>query len=180
MSLQHILLGLLHHESGSGYDLNKRLQVEGQHFWTTDQSQIYRALYKMQELAWVDFETVIQEDSPNKKVYHITDDGVAELKRWLSEPIDEAAPNAVWLAQLYLGAGTNQEVIHKLLAQRLNKVREFKEWIQANHDAIHQQKELTPMDKLRSLTLEYKLQVIDTELIWLETTLEELQTVFAP
>ncbi|MEO1643977.1 MAG: PadR family transcriptional regulator, partial [Chloroflexota bacterium] len=48
MSLQHILLGLLSDEPGSGYDLNKRLQAEGQHFWTTDQSQIYRALYKMQ------------------------------------------------------------------------------------------------------------------------------------
>lgn len=176
MSLQHILLGLLHQESGSGYDLNKRLQVKGQHFWTTDQSQIYRALYKMQDVGWVAFETIIQEDSPNKKVYHITDDGIVELKRWLSQPVDESEPNSIWLAQLYLGADTNQEVIHKLLNQRLKRICEFQEWTRANHDAIHQQPDLSSGDKLRALTLEYKLRVLEAEHEWLESTLKQLPT----
>lgn len=178
MSLQHILLGLLQHESGSGYDLNKRLQTQGQHFWTTDQSQIYRALYKMQEIGWVDFETIIQQESPNKKVYHISEDGIAELNRWLSESIEENPPNHIWLAQLYLGASLDREVAQTILGQRLNRVREFQTWTQRNHDHIREQDTLSPIDKLQLLTLDYNLCILEAEIAWLERNLE-LQRVFS-
>jgi DNA-binding PadR family transcriptional regulator len=179
MSLQHILLGLLRHESGSGYDLNKRLQTYGQHFWTTDQSQIYRALYKMQDIGWVDFETIIQQESPNKKVYHITHDGIAELNRWLSESVEENPPNYIWLAQLYLGASLDQDTIRRLLSQRLKQVRELQVWTQRNYDTVRNQDKSLSIDKLRLLTLEYKLRMLETEQEWLEGTLKHIAGVIA-
>src|SRR5258707_12071742 len=89
MSLPHLLLGLLNASPMSGYDLNKVFNTTIQHFWTTDQSQIYRTLYKLEEEGKVRVETIIQEDNPNKKVYHVTEVGAAELRQWLSKPLHE-------------------------------------------------------------------------------------------
>ncbi|MBC7811849.1 MAG: PadR family transcriptional regulator, partial [Burkholderiales bacterium] len=75
MSLQHILLGVLKDEPLSGYDLNKFFQYVMQYMWPTEQSQIYRALYKLHEFGWVEIEYVVQDENPNKKIYHLTDAG---------------------------------------------------------------------------------------------------------
>src|SRR5436190_21593498 len=99
MSLPHLLLGLLSSNPMSGYDLNKVFNTTIQHFWTTDQSQIYRTLYKLEEEGKVRVETIIQEDSPNKKVYHITDAGADELSRWLVQPLTSSTVREAWLGQ---------------------------------------------------------------------------------
>lgn len=62
MSLPHMLLGLLEEGSMSGYELNKAIHDSIRHFWTTDQSQIYRALHKMEADGWLRVETVILPD----------------------------------------------------------------------------------------------------------------------
>ena len=69
MSLPHIILGMLRNGPKSGYDMNKELETVIHYFWEADISRIYRSLNEMKKKGWVDFETVIQEDSPNKKVY---------------------------------------------------------------------------------------------------------------
>ena len=38
-------------------------------------------------------ELVVQHDRPNKKLYHVTDDGLAELRRWLATPPAPRATN---------------------------------------------------------------------------------------
>src|SRR6185369_16784590 len=103
MSLPHLLLGLLSSNPMSGYDLNKAFNTTVQHFWTTDQSQIYRALYKLDEEGKVEVETIIQEDNPNKKVYHITEAGTAELRDWLAKRHASATIREGWLGQLFFG-----------------------------------------------------------------------------
>src|ERR1043165_9302735 len=101
MSLPHLLLGLLSSNPMSGYDLNKVFNTTIQHFWTTDQSQIYRTLYKLEEEGKVRVETIIQEDNPNKKVYHVTEVGAAELSQWLRQPLEEKGTREAWLGQLF-------------------------------------------------------------------------------
>ena len=179
MSLQHILLGLLVDQPGSGYDLNKRLQAEGQHFWTTDQSQIYRALYKLQADSLVDFETIIQQDSPNKKVYHITDAGRQQLKQWLNDRFEETQPAHIWLAKLYLGRDLHSNDIQQVLIDRLGTVKMFKKWAKETHKELLAHSNGHQIHKVRQMTLEYKLSILNAEIEWLQTQLDtigELQT----
>src|SRR5690349_10724831 len=96
MSLQHMILGVLKYGPISGYDLNKAFQASIQHFWETEQSLIYRALYKMQDFGWVESESVAQDNAPAKKLYRLTESGRAELKRWLTEALPMPALHEGW------------------------------------------------------------------------------------
>ncbi len=85
MSLPHAILGLLTIMPMTGYDL--KTQAFDQtiaHFWQADQAQIYRTLAMMAESGWVESTLEVQEGRPNRKVYHITEAGRAELCRWLN------------------------------------------------------------------------------------------------
>lgn len=124
MSLQHMLLGMLKDEPQSGYDLNKVFQYVIQYFWTTEQSQIYRALHQMREKGWVKIEHIIQEDNPNKKVYHLTETGREELNRWLRDPHPSAPARMVWLAQVHFSSDMDPQDLIGLLQHRLDYVRE--------------------------------------------------------
>ena len=172
MSLQHILLGLLNDMPSSGYDLNKRLQAEAQHFWVTDQSQIYRALYKMQEEGWVNFELVLQQENPNKKVYHITDMGKLELESWIHSSQTDNSLSYLWLARLYFGANLSQSELHTLLKTRLETAEQFQEKVQSQLRLLDSPNNLA--SKKRRLTLEYSLQMLEKEIAWLKSTLESL------
>jgi len=119
MSLPHMILGILSYRGLSGYDLNKAFQASVQHFWNTEQSQIYRALHKMHEQGWVRIEPVAQEDAPDKKIYHLTEAGQAELQRWIvtSQPIPTLHEG--WLGQLFFGAAADVRALQRLLEERI-------------------------------------------------------------
>ena len=85
MSLEHVILGFLEVGPKTGYDLKKRFDRSVAGFWPADQSRIYRTLAKLSERGFVSQEVVAQSDRPDRKVYHISDEGREELHRWLAE-----------------------------------------------------------------------------------------------
>src|SRR5579871_249559 len=123
MSLQHLILGVLKYGEVSGYDLNKAFQASVQHFWETDQSQIYRALYKLHDEGRVEVSVVEQESAPAKKLYRLTDAGRAELRRWLAEPLPIPSLHEGWLGQLFFAAELTDAQIRALLEARIAEVK---------------------------------------------------------
>lgn len=174
MSLPHLLLGLLSAQPLSGYDLNKAFNTTIQHFWSTDQSQIYRTLYKLEEEGKVRVERVVQAENPNKKLYHVTEAGWLELKQWLSTPLPMAATREAWLGQLYFSHHlTNAATIEVLAAYRAE--------VEARLRALEALQALLPMTaawaqvpreyQFQLLTLDYGLDVHRFELEWLDKTI---------
>jgi PadR family transcriptional regulator, regulatory protein AphA len=106
MSLPHAILGFLRDQPMSGYDLKTDcFDKTVAHFWPADQAQIYRTLE-------------IQEDRPNRKVYHLTDEGRAELDRWLHVPQSLPTHREPFLIQLFFADGlTNAEIVQQLQTQ---------------------------------------------------------------
>ena len=86
MSLDHAILGFLNYHPYSGYDLKKIFDTSVQHFWSADQSQIYRTLNRLTKQGFAEMEKIPQDDRPDRKVYHITEAGRSELLQWLSGP----------------------------------------------------------------------------------------------
>lgn len=123
MSLPHIILGMLRKKPKSGYDLKKELENVIQFFWEADISRIYRSLSDMQKKGWVEFETVIQEDSPNKKVYSLTETGLEELKKWLAEPGKTSGSHNPFLAQLHFSDVIAVEEQIRVQEKRLEDLR---------------------------------------------------------
>ncbi|MEU5532845.1 PadR family transcriptional regulator [Streptomyces sp. NPDC020362] len=82
MSLKHALLGLLSERPASGYDLLKRFETSLANVWPATQSQIYTELTK---LAGSGLITVAAQGPRGRKEYALADEGMAELRHWLTE-----------------------------------------------------------------------------------------------
>jgi DNA-binding PadR family transcriptional regulator len=124
MSLPHIILGMLRKKPKSGYDLKKELENVIHYFWEADISRIYRSLSEMKKKGWVEFETVIQQDSPNKKVYSLTKEGRRELHRWLTEPGKPTSLHNPFLAQLHFSDAIPIEDQLRVMEIRLATLKE--------------------------------------------------------
>ena len=114
MSLDYAILGFLNYHPYTGYDLKKIFDSSVQHFWPADQSQIYRTLNRLTEQGFAQMEKVPQEDRPDRKVYHITQAGQAELLQWLSGPPPLGTPRSAPLIQVFFaGQLSDEEVLAK-------------------------------------------------------------------
>lgn len=87
MSLNHAILGILSRQPLTGYDLKKIMQDSAYMPWSGNNNQIYKALVELLEHGYLTNEVQHQDGAPSKKIYTITEQGLAELKRWtLAEP----------------------------------------------------------------------------------------------
>jgi PadR family transcriptional regulator AphA len=178
MSLPHLLLGLLSSNPMSGYDLNKVFNTTIQHFWTTDQSQIYRTLYKLEEEGKVEVETVIQEDNPNKKVYHITEKGTAELHDWLAKRHASATIREAWLGQLFFGYEVDDTTVISVLESRVADLESHLrvlEAFQATLPATHSWGQTPHEYRFQLLTLDYGIEAYRFDIEWLKKVIEQIQ-----
>lgn len=113
MSLEHAILGFLQYHPLSGYDLKKVFDASVRHFWPADQAQIYRSLARLAEQGWASPEKIEQEVRPDRKVYHITDAGRAELRAWLALPLPPADHRSAELVQVFFAGQLSD---HEILA----------------------------------------------------------------
>ncbi|MFJ3306410.1 PadR family transcriptional regulator [Streptomyces sp. NPDC086549] len=82
MSLRHALLGLLSERPASGYDLLKLFETSLATVWPATQSQIYTELTKLAATGLI---TVAAEGPRGRKEYALAEEGLAELRHWLTE-----------------------------------------------------------------------------------------------
>lgn len=123
MSLEHAILGFLNYGPFSGYDLKKVFDASVRHFWAADQSQIYRSLARLAENGWAETETVEQEGRPDRKVYHITPAGRAELTRWLTTPIPPEESRSANLVQVFFASQLDDEEALAIFRRGVEQLR---------------------------------------------------------
>jgi PadR family transcriptional regulator, regulatory protein AphA len=85
MSLRHALLAMLTAEPMTGYQLVKYFDGTVAFVWSAPHSQIYPELRRMERAGFIAAEVVRRGERARKRVYSITDAGVAELRRWETE-----------------------------------------------------------------------------------------------
>ena len=100
MSLNHILLGLLR-DPATGYDLKNAFSQSARHFWSAELSQIYPTLKRLEQRGLLRSRVEPSPKGPNRKVYWLTDEGRAELLRWLHAGPAVGTERFAYLAQLY-------------------------------------------------------------------------------
>lgn len=100
MSLDHILLGMLH-SPASGYDLKQAFERSVRHFWFAELSQIYPTLKRLEEQGLLASRRAPSSRGPERRVFETTADGEQALRDWLqSEPI-VPTDRIAYLAQLF-------------------------------------------------------------------------------
>jgi PadR family transcriptional regulator, regulatory protein AphA len=103
MSLAHSLLGLLSYRSATGYELKTAFNKSIHFFWNAALPQIYRTLKQMEEKGWLTVTVAHQDGKPSRKIYHVTEAGKEELRRWLEEVPEIPEPRDPMLIKIFFG-----------------------------------------------------------------------------
>jgi DNA-binding PadR family transcriptional regulator len=181
MPLEHAILAFLEFRPMSGYDLKKFFDVSVAHFWSATQSHIYKSLEGLEKEGWVASQFISQEGKPNRKEFHITDAGRAELRRWLTTPLPLDPVRHAWLIQVFFSHFSSNEEIAALLEARMDEIRArlktYREEAQAAIDENARQVSLERARELWQITLDHGIDYYEAELAWLEKTLDRVRTL---
>ena len=183
MSLDHAILGFLNYHPYTGYDLKKIFDSSVQHFWPADQSQIYRTLNRLTEKGFATMEKIPQEDRPDRKVYHITEEGRVELMQWLSGAPPPSSPRSAPLIQVFFsGQLSDEEVLAKFEGYASIMRAVLRQYDQVPDQLGPFQKEITsPREHFFwMLTLENGLTGMRANLAWAETVIERIKNKEVP
>jgi PadR family transcriptional regulator AphA len=82
MSLRHALLGALADRPRTGYELLKHFEQSLAYAWPASHSQIYPELARLREDGLIE---QTGAGARNSKTYAVTEEGLAEVRRWLRE-----------------------------------------------------------------------------------------------
>lgn len=179
MLLEYAILGVLQYKPVSGYDIKKILDTSINHFWSADQSQIYRTLNKMEKEEQINMELVIQSDRPNSKVYHITEKGKEEFLSWLNSPMKMSVEHRIpWLMQFFFAAQLSDEAIISILEQVSEQIKKRVDITASNslRDANAYKIAFTERDLFfMELTHDYGLMIYSSMLKWIEKTILQIQ-----
>lgn len=177
MSLPHAILGFLSLGPSTGYELKKTFTRTVQHFWSADQSQIYRTLARIVARRWARTELVRQSSRPNKKVYTITEAGREEFLRWMHSPPPQEDPHVAPLLRVFFaGALPDAEVAGMLEGAAAQFGAELGEYRSVLRDldagSFHP---LSDRDRLFwRATVEYGIAVTRAQKTWAEALRKRL------
>jgi len=120
MTLKFALLGFLSYGEMTGYDLKQCLDNSTQFFWQAKQSQIYRTLKQIEDEGLVVSHIEQQDDRPDKRIYQLTQAGLAEFRQWIAAPIQDVSlhRDAFLLKIFFSGAADRSELRAQLLLHR--------------------------------------------------------------
>ena len=118
--LKYVLMGALSYQPLTGYQLKQFVDSSTQHFWFAQTSQIYRTLDSLEAENLLISEIQEQDTRPDRRLYHLTETGHANLKAWLRDPMTEIAPTKdALLVRLFFAAQIDKEtVLTQLRLQR--------------------------------------------------------------
>ncbi|MCS7179260.1 MAG: PadR family transcriptional regulator [Anaerolineae bacterium] len=180
MSLPYAVLGFLNYAPMTGYELKKAFDTSIRHFWPADQAQIYRTLKELTRRGWVTVEVVPQEDRPNRKVYHITDAGREELRRWLGTPADPEDPRVPLLIRIFFAGQLPSEKAIALLETYAAALRaRLETYARIPQRAAHYAEAIqSPREVFFwALTLDYGIRLTRAALEWAEEAIRNIRNL---
>ncbi|GCE14463.1 PadR family transcriptional regulator [Tengunoibacter tsumagoiensis] len=177
MSIKYALLGFLSWRALTGYELKQLFAESAILSWSGNSNQIYTPLVELHKEGLVSVEVQPQEARPSRKIYTITEKGLATLKSWvLSTPEAPLQKNAFLLQLAWANQLTDEEV-DALLQTYEEQVR--------IHLLVFREQVLrtdSPQRTLRETALwkmisENWISFYEKELQWIQKVREELVSI---
>ena len=161
MSVPHAVLGLLQEGPRHGYDLKRLVD----RYFAPDHpvafAQVYATLARLETRGRVRLESIERAEGPDRRRYAITEEGVAELDRWLTIPLDpEPRLQAALFTKVVLAILSGRPVTPIVDAER--------------HAHLERMRELTAIRRDAGLPIallaDYALFHLEADLRWLDLT----------
>ncbi len=123
MSIKLAILGILSWKSSTGYELKKMFEDSSFMYWSGNNNQIYKALMSMENEDLVVSEVVHQDNSPSKKIYTITEEGLKELRNWILSSPEAPEIKKTFLVQFAWSDMLNKQELSELLTKYENEIK---------------------------------------------------------
>lgn len=173
MTLAHAILATLLDCPCSGYDLRKRFESSVGFFWQASFQQIYRELSKLEEQGLVQGEPIPQQGRPDKKVFAVTQAGIAVLQDWIQQPGEMAPVRDELLVKMFAGFVVPQATLLRELHHHRSQHQErLAIYQQIQTTAFADPAQLSEQELFRYLTLCNGIQYETGWLNWCDRAIE--------
>lgn len=143
-TLKYAILGLINRSPLTGYDITKNFNEGLVEFWYARHSQIYPELKKLTDEGLISYETVIQGEKLEKKLYTITKKGKNALQKWLAkdDPL-EPTPKDVFRLKAYFCDEMDTDTLLNQFNSALYKHSERLEYLESSMEKLLETKDIS-------------------------------------
>ena len=165
MSVPYALLGLLEPAPRHGYELKREYDSLFNHAKPVKFGQVYSTLARLQRDGLVDATSGQPGRGPDRKLYAITAEGVADLDEWLREPeTPEPFIQSVLFAKVVLALASDRDAQAFLESQRAQHLERMRELTRTK----------TRGDVADEVVADYALAHLEADLRWMDLTVARL------
>jgi DNA-binding PadR family transcriptional regulator len=165
MSVPLTLLGLLERAPSHGYDLKRDYDAYFARGKPLRYSQVYATLSRLARDGKAVAGPVEQGAGPERHLFVITDEGIADVERWLAEPVQpEPDLQSELFAKVVLSLMLGRPADSYLDRQRAAHLQRMRELTDLKHDA----------DQIGVLLADHALYRLEADLRWIDHTAARL------
>lgn len=170
-----VILGLLSHESLTGYEIKHRVNTSLQMFWGASFGSIYPTLNSLEQDGFVTSENT-SVNGRERISYTITDLGRNYLREWLLIPVEKDEIRYETLLKLFFGnengaAGTIKHI--EAFEQKIYKQLEI---LKVSEAVLEQIKNTEKEHLYYLLTVKFGVQTYESYLKWCKEAKAELRS----
>lgn len=177
---RYAVLGTLSLGPMSGYDIKKTIEMSLSNFWRESYGQIYPILKDLVAEGLATSQTEVPAVGPHRRVYTITPEGRAQLRRWLERPPEHNVGRIEILLKLFFGWQLPVEESHK----KVEEYRQLQQDLLAHYDGIEERLKADQTDHpglpYWLMTVSYGQHLTRALMAWCDeslATLEPLENV---
>jgi len=162
VSVRHALLALLSEGPKYGLQLRQEFEARTGEVWPLNVGQVYTTLQRLERDGLVESED--SDDEGPQKGFHITEDGQAELAKWLRTPPDFSSPPRDELViKVLVALGLPGVDVHEVVqVHRRYLVELMQQWTRLKEDESR-------FDLHFALVVDAELFRLDSLIRWLDT-----------
>lgn len=171
--INYVLLGLLSHESLTGYEIKKRLDTRLRLFWNASYGSIYPTLNELEKDGLVKKEE-LEEKGRDKIRYTITEDGREVLKAWLEKTAVKDELRYETLLKLFFGSEIGEDITLEHIHRFGEKIEKELPFLKTSVSQL-KEPDLEEEHKYIMLTALFGVKVYETYLEWCKEVEEVLK-----
>lgn len=176
---RYAIMGILTTAPMSGYDIKKFTENSMKYFWNENYAWIYPTLKQLEKEGMVTSSQEKQDGRPERRSYSLTEIGLAELRRWVSEPsaFHEIERNDRLLKLFFGDQAAPSVTLEQLRLYREDRRNKLASLEEINQLAItaSEGREVSLGRQYRLMVLSYGLHAVRSQLLWCEETIEQLE-----
>lgn len=164
--MEYVILGLLSHETLTGYEMKKRMDTTMSLFWSGSYGSIYPTLQKLSDKGHiVSMETT--NNGRDKINYSITHSGKEYLQQWLRKPVIKDELKYETMLKLFFGSEIGKKDSIKHIQQFEDRMVQMLPRLKASVDIL-QDDDSEAAHEYYMLTALYGVKMYEASIEWCE------------